>query len=60
MVVIHTGDGEVCTMVGINFCKITIRQGGLAYKGTQCKYSIHKVTYESMKFGNLEKSFGPV
>jgi hypothetical protein len=47
-------------MVGVNFCKITIRQGVLAYKDTQCKFSIHKVTYESMKLGHLEKSFGPV
>jgi hypothetical protein len=50
----------MCTIVGVNFCKITIRQDVLAYKDTQCKFSIHKVTYESMKIGHLEKSFGPV
>jgi hypothetical protein len=46
MVIIHTGDGEVCTIGGVNF-------------GTQRKYSIHKVTYESIKLGHLEKSSCP-
>ncbi len=49
----------MCTIVGINFSKNDYMIRRLAYKNTQCKYSIHKVTYESTKLGHLEKSFLP-
>ncbi len=57
--IIHTDDGIMCTMFGVNFSKKFHMIKRLAYKALSVNIIYIWVTYESIEFAHSEKGLGP-